>query len=187
MKEHFTEKIMKFGEAKIFKLKKGWRLGIKILKGRQVVDLTFPTFNSPLSQEINGIKKYGKTKLKPDLELGEVLVDGSAEPVLRLVKNDTDAMHSIQFPGCWKDHYKGSVGCRERISKAFNIECAYLPSIVGLFMSSRNGEILPSKAKPSDYIELFAEKDVDVGLCVCPGNKKCNPEPGEILVKVMKC
>jgi uncharacterized protein YcgI (DUF1989 family) len=187
MKKHIFEKVMKFGEARAFKLKKGWRFGIKILKGRQVVDLTFRGFNSALSQEINGINKYRKTKLKPTLEKGEVLVDGDGKPVLKLIKNVTNAMHSIQFPGCSKMHYKNALGCRERISKVLGIKCVYLPSIVGLFMSSKNGEIFPSRAKPSDYVEFLVEKDVKVGISVCPGSKKCNPEPGEILVRIIKC
>jgi len=158
---------------------------VKTVNGGQASDLTFLGFDQAMTRNFNGWRRYSAPKLVTSLEEGDVLVDGNVNPVLRIVKKKSSVGMDVMFPGCWREIYSdGRLGCRDILSRLFNIERAHLPAMASFFAEINDLELLPSKAAAGDYGELEALRDVVVGVTSCPDDEKCNTNPSEIEVKV---
>ena len=174
---------LKPGEAVKLELKSKEKLKIITPLGGQVADMTFLSFSQSLTRNFNRTVK---------LEENMILYDNNCNGILKLTKKKTDSNIDLLFPGCFKEIYKDHrPGCRDMLSKVFNVKRSELPDVVSFFMDvkvSENGklEILPSSARGGDYVVLECLRDVVVGVTCCPDDLVACPNPSEIIVEVAK-
>lgn len=181
MKRH----LVKHGNGMLIDMKRGDIALVRTVDGGQVSDLTFIGFDQALTRNFNGWRRFNAPRLVTRFDEGDMLVDGDLNPVLRVVKSHSSAGHDLLFPGCWRELYPdGRRGCRDILSELFNIERRNLPAMATMFMEVREMQIVPSPAKPGDYVELEALRDISVGVTSCPDDVECNSRSGDIEVTI---
>lgn len=187
---------LRHASAKAFRLKKGDKLRIEVVKGGQVADLSFENFNQSLTRDnyrhLLGSGKHSVFSLGP----GAVLYDNNAMGVLKLLETRTESSHDALFPGCRKEILAGGrKGCLDLLAQALRVPRVRVPAVISLFMNIVDFEIVPTRAKPGDFVVFEALREIKVGVTACPAEpgryvgtiraQQCpNPNPSEIRVTV---
>jgi uncharacterized protein YcgI (DUF1989 family) len=176
------------GRAAKVELKKGDALSI-VTSGGQCSDLSFRGLSQAITRERLGFEKYHAVKLSFRLETGDAIYDTNYQPVLKVIGSSQE-FHDILWPGCSKTLYsfrygKPRDGCRDLLRKLLHPRSDESLEVVSFFMQEDdNHSILPSRARPGDYVCLLCVRDADVGVTACPDEFLANTKPGEIGLRI---
>jgi len=183
------EIVLKPGEATAINLKNGDKLMI-ITMGGQTSDLSFKGLSQSITRERMGYEKYGRPVQSLRLGVGDVIYDTTYVPTLRIIDSSVE-YHDVLWPGCSRAMFKqfynvDKDGCRDLLRRVLELDDDYDLEVVSFFMRlGENYEILPSTAKPGDYVTLLALRDIRIGVTACPDDLLANPTPSEIRVRLL--
>jgi uncharacterized protein len=191
------EKIMPPESGLAVEVKKGQRLRITDLEGKQVVDMAVFSKANPREKlstsysRTRYVPKRGQPYIPRDkLVEGDTLMSSICRPMMTFTKdtNPVKGMHDVHNRMCnfylYKYQYKVGMrdGCHEIISKAvapYGIPPEDIPDTFDINMNYHHdcakGQwvIEDPTSRPGDYVEFRAEMDCIVGLSNCP-NEHCN-------------
>ena len=179
---------LRSGHATKAELEKGDVLSI-ITSGGQCSDVSFKGLSQAITRERLGFEKYHAVRLSFRLEAGDAIYDTGYHPVLKMIGSSQE-FHDILWPGCSKTLYtfrygKERNGCRDLLKKVLRPRLDESLEVVSFFMQEDDDySILPSKARPGDYVCLLCVKDVDVGVTACPDGFLANTKSGEIELRI---
>ena len=178
MSERSVEFIIDPKSARAFFVKKGQRLQIIDVEGKQVGD--FIAYNSDNPREKLSQSRTRAFPMRVDLRIGDKLYSDRDNPMFTLSK-DTCGRHDLIWQPCSRWVYQNRFavdqdGCTELLAKAlvdFGFDQIDPVDPFNVFMNTLvhpDGriEILESASKPGDVVELTAEMNCLCALSTCP-------------------
>ncbi len=164
--------------AKAFSIKKGGRLRITDVEGKQVGD--FIAYNSDQTREKLSQSRTRAYPKRLSLKVGDKIYSDRDNPMFT-ISEDTCGIHDLIWESCTRWVYKNRFGveqdgCTELLARAlaeFGFPQLDPVDPFNVFMNTKvhpDGtlEILEPVSKPRDYIELVAEMNSLCVLSTCP-------------------
>jgi uncharacterized protein YcgI (DUF1989 family) len=170
-----------------FIMKKGQRIRVIDLEGKQVADLV--AFNLADKKEKLSTAVTIDNNSSLNILIGDCLFSNQYNKLLKVVA-DTVKKHDLLYPACspamYRNQYKITdyhPSCLENLSivlKKYGISVDQIPEPFNIFMNTSadlDGKVTIDEplSNAGDYIELRAEMDLVVGIAACSaGESKCN-------------
>ncbi|ADB50754.1 DUF1989 domain-containing protein [Conexibacter woesei] len=158
-------------------VKRGQHVRVTDVRGRQVADTWAIDAADPTRWLSAGHTLSLLCRLFP--QVGESFVDQRSEPILRLHHDTSPGPHDMLYPPCDPVLYEASgpdhPSCETNFTATvatLGLDLGCIPNPVNLFQNSepqpdRTIDVIESKSRPGDYVELVAERDLHVIVTAC--------------------